>query len=152
MPKFKILLVFTIIVLVGIQFIPTKLNESKVILKTDFVKIYSAPENVQNILKNSCLDCHSNKTNYPWYNKIQPISWFLEHHIFEGKSELNFSEFGSYSVRKQKSKLRAIINQLKDGEMPLSSYTLIHRNAKITENNKKEFLGYFTKLTDSLNN
>jgi hypothetical protein len=150
--KFKKILIFLIIVLVGIQFAPTKRNINTIILKTDITKTVVVPENIQNILKISCYDCHSNNTNYPWYNKIQPVSWFLEHHINEGKAELNFSEFGSYSVRKQKSKLKAIMNQIKDDEMPLSSYTLIHRNAKLSEKNKEQLIEYFNKLSDGLNN
>lgn len=152
MRKFKKILIFLIIVLVGIQFAPTKRNINTIILKTDITKTVVVPENIQNILKISCYDCHSNNTNYPWYNKIQPVSWFLEHHINEGKAELNFSEFGSYSVRKQKSKLKAIMNQIKDDEMPLSSYTLIHRNAKLSEKNKEQLIEYFNKLSDGLNN
>ncbi|MDX1828860.1 MAG: heme-binding domain-containing protein [Lutibacter sp.] len=150
MSKFKKILIFIIIVLVGIQFIPTKRNESMVILKTDFTKIYVVPENIQIILKNSCFDCHSNNTNYPWYNKIQPINWMMESHINNGKKELNFSEFGSYSKRKQKSKLKAIINQIKDDEMPLSSYTLIHRDARLSVKEKKIIKNWMGQLMNNI--
>lgn len=74
----------------------------------------------------------------------------MEDHIDEGKEKLNFSEFGRYSKRKQKSKLKAIINEIKDDEMPLWSYTLIHRNAIISEKNKKFLEEWLTNLRDSL--
>jgi len=148
--KIRRILIFLLIVLVGIQFIPTKRNESVVVLDTDFSKTFNLPDNIQVLLKKSCYDCHSNNTNYPWYNKIQPASWFLEKHIKDGKKELNFSEFGSYSKRKQKSKLKAIINQIKDNEMPLSSYTLIHQDAKLTERDKKDLIAWIRKQKDSI--
>jgi len=146
----KKIVLFLIIAFVGIQFIPTTRNESTEILETDFTQSFEVPQDIQSLLKTSCYDCHSNNTSYPWYNKIQPVSWFLENHINEGKSELNFSEFGSYSKRKQKSKLKAIINQIKDDEMPLSSYELIHQNAKLSKIQKEELLNCMTKLRDSL--
>lgn len=135
---------------VGIQFIPTTRNQSVLILQADFNNTFEVPYNIQNILKKSCYDCHSNNTNYPWYHKIQPASWLLENHIKEGKKELNFSEFGASSKRRQKSKLKSIINQIKDDEMPLYSYTLIHSDAKLSEGNKKDLIDWLSKQKDSI--
>lgn len=130
----------------GIQFIPTIRNQSNVVLETDFSKTFDVPYNIQNLIKNSCYDCHSNNTNYPWYNKIQPASWLLENHIQEGKKELNFSEFGSYSKRRQKSKLKSIKSQIEKNEMPLSSYTFIHRDVKLSENDKELIYNWLNEL------
>ena len=130
----------------GIQFIPTTRNESNVVLTTDFIQTFNPSVNIENILRTSCYDCHSNNTNYPWYNKIQPISRFLDGHIKEAKEELNFSEFDTFSNRKKKSKLKSIINQIKDDKMPLSSYTLIHRDAKLSEKDKLELEKWLTEL------
>jgi hypothetical protein len=94
-----------LIVLVGLQLFPTRTNQSKDVSSTDFLLTYKVPENIGNILQTSCYNCHSNNTEYPWYSKVQPIGLLLESHINEGKIELNFSEFGSYSIRKQISKL-----------------------------------------------
>lgn len=135
-----------LIVFVGIQFIPTTRNQNNEVLETDFSKTFSVPNNIQNLLRNSCYDCHSNNTNYPWYNKIQPVSWFLEHHIKDGKKELNFSEFGGYSKRRQKSKLKSIKSQIEKDVMPLSSYTLIHRDAKLSKKDKKLIYNWLDKL------
>jgi hypothetical protein len=125
---------------------PTIRNQNNEVLETDFTKTFTVPTNIQNLLKNSCYDCHSNNTNYPWYNKIQPVSWFLEHHIKEGKKELNFSEFGGYSERRQKSKIKSIISQVRDDEMPLWTYTLIHRDTKLSEDDKKLITNYLNEL------
>lgn len=138
------------VVFVGIQFIPTTRNESNTILTTDFVETFNPPLNLSSLLKTSCYDCHSNNTNYPWYNKVQPISWFLEGHINEAKEELNFSEFGDYSNRKKKSKLKSIMSQTKNDEMPLSSYIIMHQNARISERDKLDLEKWLTGLRDSL--
>ncbi len=137
---------FLLIVFVGIQFIPTTRNQNNEVLETDFFKIFDASNNVQQLIKNACYDCHSNNTNYPWYHNIQPVSWFLENHIKEGKKELNFSEFGGYSERRQKSKLKAIKSQIEKNEMPLSSYTFIHRDSKLSENDKKLIYNWLDNL------
>ncbi len=145
-----LILVFLLIVFVGIQFIPTKLNQSNARSTDDITTVYRVPDTIQHILKTSCYDCHSNNTDYPWYNKIQPVRWLLQQHIEGGKAELNFSEFGSYSKRRQKSKLKSMLSQIKDNEMPLWSYTIIHQNAKITKKEKSKLIKWITELKDSL--
>ena len=150
MKVFKIVILVLITGLVGIQFFPASLNQSTTIPLADFEKTFNVPNNIQNLLKTSCYDCHSNNTIYPWYSKVQPMAWVMENHINEGKKELNFNEFGAYSKRKQKSKLKSIINQIKDDEMPLWSYTLIHRDAKLSEKDKEILEEWFTTLRDNL--
>ena len=140
-----------LIVLVGLQFIPTRSNQSKEVgPSTDFIKTNEVPENIGRILLTSCYNCHSNNTNYPWYSRVQPIGWFLENHINNGMAELNFSEFGSYSVRKQKSKLSLMVSQVAKDEMPLTSYTFIHREARLSQENKKSLMDYLIALQGSL--
>ena len=120
------------------------------ILPIHFTKIYNVPSDVNTILKTSCFDCHSNNTAYPWYSHIQPTRMFMDSHITEGKENLNFSEFGNYSKRKQGNKLDRIIKQIKSDEMPLSSYTLIHRNAKLTIENKAVLIYWMERTRDSI--
>lgn|SRR5690554_2077020 len=146
----KIILMFLIIAFVGIQFVPTSRNISDTVPKTDFMEINKVPNAIQNKLQVSCYDCHSNNTRYPWYNKVQPIAYFLERHIKEGKAELNFSEWEAYSNRRKNSKLRSIISQIQDDEMPLYSYTLMHREAKFSEAEKISLIHYLTAFRDSL--
>ena len=97
---------------------------------------YNTPENVQAILKKACFDCHSNNTVYPWYSHIQPIGFWLNNHINEGKEELNFSEFNSYENKKARKKMEKVISSQEKGWMPLSSYTLIHKDATLTSTEK----------------
>lgn len=146
----KITVLFLFIAFVGIQFIPTTRNQSDKVLETDFTKTFNVPGDVQNMLKTSCYDCHSNNTNYPWYNRIQPAAWFMEGHITDGKKELNFSEFGDYSDRRKKSKLKSIISQIKSDEMPLPSYLWIHWDAELSPQEKKLLENWINDLQKNL--
>ncbi|PWA10111.1 heme-binding domain-containing protein [Flavobacterium laiguense] len=118
---------------------------------TDFTNAYSVPKNVETILRTSCYDCHSNNTNYPLYSYIQPARFFMERHITEGKENLNFNEWGNYSNRKQKNKLDRIAKQIKSSEMPLASYTLIHRNVILTATQKEEIINWINNITKNEN-
>ena len=148
MKKLKATILVLLVVLVGLQFFPTRSNHSTTISSTDFVKTYEAPENIAQSLQASCYDCHSNNTNYPWYSKVQPVGWLLEDHINKGKEVLNLSEFGSYSGRKQQSKLTSMISQIEDDKMPLAAYTFIHRKALLSKENKKSLLDYLRTLQE----
>lgn len=132
--------------LVVIQFFPVTLNESDTIPQSDFMVVNKVPATIKNRLQVSCYDCHSNNTDYPWYSKIQPAAWFLEDHIKEGKDELNFNEWDTYSSRRKNSKSRSIIKQIESGEMPLDSYTLIHGGARLDSTAVKEIIGYMESL------
>ena len=146
----KIIALVLLIAFVGIQFIPTTRNQSDLVPETDFMLVNDVPETIKKKLQSSCYDCHSNNTVYPWYNKVQPAAWFLEDHVTEGKAELNFNEWADYSDRRKKSKLKSIISRVEDNEMPLSSYTLIHKNARFSEDDKKNVISWMTQLKDNL--
>ncbi|MBK8350503.1 MAG: heme-binding domain-containing protein [Saprospirales bacterium] len=125
-----------LIVIVLLQFIPTKKNQTSIVSSNSIEQKYNTPENVQAILKKACFDCHSNNTVYPWYSHIQPIGFWLNNHINEGKEELNFSEFNSYENKKARKKMEKVISSQEKGWMPLSSYTLIHKDATLTSTEK----------------
>ena len=146
----KIIAWTALIAFVIIQFYPIDYNRSEIVLQTDFMSVNIVPVAIKNSVQVSCYDCHSNNTAYPWYSKIQPAAWFLEDHIKEGKAELNFNEWDNYSDRRKKSKLRSIIKQIESGEMPLDSYTLIHRDAIFSEKEKEAVLNYMKTLKDDL--
>jgi len=139
-----------LIALIAIQFIPSNLNQEEVDPTTDFATVYNVPENVNNVLQTSCYDCHSNNTKYPWYNKIQPVAMYLDNHVEDGKKHFNFTEFASYSTKRQKKKLDEVADEVKGGEMPLSSYTLIHQDAKLSDADKKLVIDWANKLNSTL--
>lgn len=109
---------------------------------------YTIQASTHNILNNACYDCHSNKTNYPWYAEIAPTSWLLSNHINEGKKHLNFSEFTNRPLAFQYHKLEECIELIENKEMPLASYTYLgmHKNAKLTENERKELITWATGI------
>lgn len=131
-----------LIALVIIQFFRPARNISTEKSPNDITNKYAVPVSVQEILKTSCNDCHSNNTVYPWYANIQPVAWWLADHVNEGKRELNFSEFSTYSPKKAHHKLEEVIEMVKEGEMPLQSYTIIHQNAKLSEPQKLELANW----------
>ena len=139
-----------LIIFIVIQFIRPVRNKSGQVLATDFAKVYAVPENVQAFLQNACYDCHSNNTTYPWYANIQPMAWVMARHIKNGKDKLNFSDFGSYTSRRQISKLKGIANQIKDDEMPISSYRMMHTKANLTNDEKALIMDWMNKAADSL--
>lgn len=149
---FKKISLVLIIILVIIQFIQPVRNQYGQVLDTDISKTVSVPENVQTILKYSCYDCHSNTTHYPWYFNIQPMAWLMARHIKNGKEKLNFSEFGSYTKRRQESKLKSIAKQIENDVMPLTSYTLLHRNAILSTQQKDNVINWVNKNLNQLNN
>ena len=93
--------------------------------------------NVGAILNRSCYDCHSNKTRWPWYSNVAPVSWFVIDHVNEGRHDLNFSEWGKYSRQDQKAQLGQLCELITEGWMPLSSYTPLHPSAKLSDEDKK---------------
>jgi len=113
------------------QFIQPDKNLQNQASEHDLLTAYEVPEQVANLLQNSCYDCHSNNTRYPWYSKISPLSWYLYKHIEEGKEALNFSEFGLLEKRKMISGLSGVCELVESGSMPLVSFTLIHRDARL---------------------
>jgi hypothetical protein len=129
-----------------IQFFRPARNHAAGISPNDISRVAAVPNDVQSVLARSCYDCHSNSTNYPWYMNIQPVAWYLADHVNEGKRELNFSEFGSYTPKKQLHKLEEIVKEVKKGEMPIKSYTLIHGDARLNEADKSMLVDWANSL------
>ncbi len=130
--KKKILIVI-LFILVGIQFIRPEENNGQAETSQDITHAVQVPEPVMRILKSSCFDCHSNHTDYPWYFRVNPVGLWLGKHIRDAKSELNFSEFSTYDLKKKDHKLEEIAEEVKEGHMPLPAYTLIHTDAKLSD-------------------
>lgn len=120
------------ILLLILQFIRPPKNNSGDHTHAVSTRYATSPE-VEQLLKVACNDCHSNTTVYPWYSNIQPLGWWLYQHVKEGKQHLNFSEFTKRRVAVQNHKFEEIIEMVKEKEMPLGSYTWIHREAALTD-------------------
>lgn len=139
-----------LLALIVIQFFRPAKNKSEDISKNDITTLYAVPQDVQHILKTSCFDCHSNNTVYPWYAEVQPVTWWLNSHIQDGKKDLNFSEFASYSPRRQYRKLEEVNELVKENEMPLDSYLWIHKDAKLTDQQKLTLASWVEAVRDTM--
>ena len=140
-------------VLVVIQFFRPPMNSTKgqpEHSSTDLTTKYRLPMDVQMILETSCYDCHSNNTYYPWYWNIQPVAWWLNQHIKQGKKALNFNEFAAYPPRKQFHRMEDIEEQVKEDEMPLWSYTLVHTDARLSPGDKKILIDWSKAIRDTM--
>lgn len=144
----RILLVLLVIFLVMQAFRPAKNSSNDT--SGDISKSYVLPENVKIILAKACNDCHSNNTRYPWYAEVQPVSWWLSDHVKDGKRHLNFNEFDKYKIARQYEKLEECIKEVKEGGMPLPSYTWIHKEAILTNEEKEILYNWCEVLRDSI--
>jgi len=146
-----IIIVSVVLVFIVMQFIRPKANYTAIDADDSFYEVLSTPQDIEAAMQQSCTDCHSNTTKYPWYAEIQPIGWLLSDHIEKGKEELNLDTFGSYSDRRKVSKLRSMRNQIKEDKMPLKSYLLMHSEAKLNTEKKERLISWLEEAIDSLN-
>jgi hypothetical protein len=147
---FRKILLFLLVALVAIQFFHPKPNKSTGDQPKYIGKAFSIPEDVKAILNKACNDCHSNNTRYPWYSNIQPVDWWLTKHINDGKRHLNFDDYTGRSLRYQYHKMEETIEQIKEGEMPLDSYTWIHKDAILNDAEKNKIYDWANSVMDSM--
>lgn len=140
--KPKTVLMILLGVLLVLQLFQTNKNEGEAMGENDIFHAIPTPDAVKAILVTSCFDCHSDFTNHMWYEKIQPIGWWIHHHIDEGKRHLNFSQFNTYKDKRKSHKLEELSEMVSADEMPMSSYTLVHGNAKLTAEQKKVLIDW----------
>ena len=122
------------------------------IASNDISVSHLVPPNVKELMSTDCYDCHSNTTKYPWYANIQPVAWWLNEHVEDGKKELNFSEFGNYTLARQFHKLEEVTEMIESNEMPLQSYTIIHNDAKLSAKQKQVMLSWAADLRQTMKN
>ena len=147
----KIALIVIVVFLVVAQFFrPSHVNPPIDPAKT-LIATAQVPPNVQSILERSCYDCHSNKTVYPWYNKVAPVSWLLARDINDGRSQVNFSEWAGYTQKRKLHKLENICDQVKQGDMPLWFYLPLHPKAKLSDADRAAICTWTAAETSRLN-
>jgi len=138
----KKILIFLLVVLVAIQFFHPEKNKTNEQQPNYIGNVFPVPEDVKAILTKACNDCHSNNTRYPWYSKFQPVDWWMNNHVIDGKKHLNLDDYTSKNLRSQYHRLEEIAEQVKKGEMPLDSYTWIHKDANLTESEKNTLISW----------
>lgn len=142
----KKIIIGLVVALVLIQLIRVDKTNPPIDLSKDFITLTKPPKEIVSVLKNSCYDCHSNETTYPWYFEVAPISWWAKDHVNDGRKHLNFSIWGDYRKERQAHKLDEMYGEVEEDEMPMSSYILVHKEAKLTSLQKTALLEWLKGL------
>lgn len=142
------ILIAIILVLVIIQFIPALPQNKESDPSTDFLAVHPASEQISSLMKTSCYDCHSQNADWPWYAHVAPVSFWLAHHVNEGREHLNFSIWSTYSAKKKRHQLEEMAEHVEKKEMPLESYTWMHQDANLSPEQRDELVAYFKSLKE----
>jgi len=142
----KKIIIGLLVILVLIQFVRVDKTNLPVDSTQDFVTITKAPTEIVSLLKTACYDCHSNETTYPWYFNVAPISWWAKDHVNDGRKHLNYSIWGTYKKERQAHKIDEMYGEVEEGEMPLTSYTIMHGDAKLTPEQKMALVNWLRTI------
>lgn len=143
----KINVLVVVLAFAAAQFIRPNFTNPPVVESETLAAHAQVPADVDAILKRSCNDCHSNETVYPWYSKVTPFNWFLATHIDDGRRELNFSKWGTYTDDQKVHKLDELCEVVEGGAMPLPSYLWIHRDAALAKPQAELLCGWAREET-----
>lgn len=100
-------------------------------------QVVTAPAEVRAVLEESCYDCHSYNTRWPWYGYVAPVSWMLAYTISEARGKMNLSTWDAYTPKKQADHLEEIWEEVDEGNMPKFPYLWMHADAVLTEADKE---------------
>jgi hypothetical protein len=146
---FKVIFTIFLIAFIVMQFFRIDKSVPPFEAANGFLQIEKPPMDIHPLLVNACYDCHSYEATYPWYANIAPVSWFLQSHIVEGREHLNFSTWGTYSTKDQQKLLEEVSEEIQEGKMPLKSYTIIHKDAIFTTEEKALLLNWLNEKGNS---
>lgn len=139
--RFRVGAAGTVLVFIAIQFVPVDRTNPTEGSPVD------APDAVIRVLERACYDCHSNRTVWPWYSHVAPISWFVAHHVEDGRADLNFSDWPAFDFEGQALAFEDISHQVETGEMPLPSYLWLHGDARLTDDDRRLLLDWAAEMT-----
>lgn len=134
-----------LVILIGMQFFPIDKTNPPINEADTFEALENPPQEIAMILKKACNDCHSNATKYPWYTNVAPLSWWIKGHIDHGRGELNFSEWGTYNLRKKLHKMEEVAEEVEATKMPLLSYAIAHSEAFISKEERAALVKWFSE-------
>jgi len=147
---FKKIMSVLLLALIVIQFINPKKNKADGEQPNAIGNSFAIPSDVKTIMAKACYDCHSNNTRYPWYAKLQPIHWWMDSHIHEGKGKINYDEFTNRSLRYQYKKMEETAELVKEGEMPIKSYKWTHKDARLTTEERTKITSWAQSVMDTM--
>ena len=133
-------------ILVAIQFIRPNFNNPNI----DEKMTLHADEKVMTVLKKACYDCHSNETNYLLAHNVAPASWVIANHVKEGRVALNFSQWENIDSTTKTTRIKRAKQLVSNGLMPIASYTMFHKEAKLDPSEKEILEQFFDKQLEKL--
>ncbi|QCX00792.1 cytochrome C [Aggregatimonas sangjinii] len=136
----KTILVLGLVALVLLQFYRPEKNVAEYRDVASFEAETKPSAEIKAILESKCYDCHSNKTEYPWYAEVAPFSLLIADHVEEGNEHFNVSQWDSYNAKKRDHKLDELIEEVEEGHMPEDSYAWIHGG--LTEAEKEALMAW----------
>ena len=145
----RIIVALLVVGMVVLQFFQPEKNAGE-INGNHIFKVEQLPENIKTAFENACMDCHSNQTKYLWYHKIAPVSFMINKHIVDGKKELNFSEWGELDGFGKIGVLDEISHETERKTMPLKPYVLMHRKAKLTDEQISAIISWSQTLSEKI--
>lgn len=137
---------FFLWVFIIIQFFRVEYTNPEFKPENDLIHLMNPPEKIANILKNSCYDCHSHQTVYPWYSQVAPFSWWITHHVEEGRRHFNFSKWNEMSEKKLEKFAEEAEYEINEGEMPLPEYTWTHSGAALSDEDKQIMMAWLNDV------
>lgn len=146
MKWWKYVFLALLVIAVVIQFIRPDMSPVPIDPKLTIEAVTPVPPHVDALLHNSCYDCHSNESRWPWYSQISPLSWWLKSHVNDARDKLNFSEFAKLPKKEQLKKLGDACDEVKKGDMPLKVYVPMHPAAKLSDAGRSELCTWFTSV------
>lgn len=147
----RVVLLALLVALIVAQFIrPKSMANPRVDEAKTLYAVEQVPPEVRSILDRSCNDCHSSRTAWPWYAQIAPVSWFLADHVKDGRREMNVDEWGDYTFRRRARKLQETCEQVEQHEMPIKSYLRLHRDATLSDADRKALCDWSKALRASI--
>ena len=138
----RILFILLITAFVVIQFVGIEKTNPEFDSSTDFIVMENPPEDVAQMLRSACYDCHSNETIWPWYSNIAPISWMLEEHVIDGRDNLNLNFWAEFDEEDRVYVIEEMIEEMEEGEMPIPGYLITHSAAKLSDAQKEKLFAW----------
>jgi len=143
---FRTILLLALLMLVAIQFLPVDRSVPEVDPAQDFISATQPPAQVASLIRDACYDCHSYESEYPWYAYVAPVGQWLQGHIKHARKQVNFSVWTSNTQKKSDHALEEIVEVLKEESMPLKSFTWMHPEARLTQEERQELVMWFDGL------
>ena len=138
------------VLFVGAQFIRPDHSNPPVDPSRTLHAQMDVPSDVLALIEDSCTDCHTHGTEWPWYSHVAPISWLLDYHVEHGREYVDFDEWAGYSAYEQQQALDEIAEVVESGEMPLSMYLPLHPEAQLTDAERQRIVSWATSARDSI--